>query len=191
MKSSRKWIPWLRKQTGSSVINSTVKMKQNLDELKGEILKHLIERGFVVFHGQSRAMEPSPTVFWDCESYPDYKMFLQSAERTDVKIVVFHSREFSAGVIDEAIDAVKDADLTLEEQRSIARRLRELRKYAGFTCAIELSFDVQSRVYAFDLRTEWYDELSNILATIDSELLDEPGNEADEEGPIGGYFSRN
>jgi len=33
-----------------------------------------------------------------------------------------------------------------------------LRAYEGFTCALELSFDLQARVYLFNLRAEWYEE---------------------------------
>jgi hypothetical protein len=50
-----------------------------------------------------------------------------------------------------------------------------------------LSFDYQGRLYLFGLRTEWYDELSDIVDEIDASLP-EP-DEGDDD--MGGYFSRN
>jgi len=33
----------------------------------------------------------------------------------------------------------------------------------GSVCAIELSFDHEGRVFLFDLRTEWFDDFSEML----------------------------
>ena len=71
-----------------------------------------------------------------------------------------------------------------------AGRLRELRAYDGFTCAIELSFDENGRVFMFELRTDWYEEFSDLLDEIDSAIPHAEDDEPDE-GPIGGYFSKN
>ena len=64
-----------------------------------------------------------------------------------------------------------------------------MRAYDGFTCAIELSFDFEGRAYIFDLRTEWYEEFNDMLDDIEAAIPDE--DEDDDEGPIGGYFSKN
>ena len=74
-----------------------------------------------------------------------------------------------------------------EDRRGLEKRLRELRAYAGFTCQIELSFDLAPRVYVFDLRTEWFEELSDLLDSID-DVFEE--NKSGEEPPSG-YFSQN
>ena len=60
-----------------------------------------------------------------------------------------------------------------------------MRRYDGYTCQIELSFDLPTRVYVFDLRTEWFQELSDMLDQIDqaSEGPELPGPP--------GYFSKN
>jgi len=59
--------------------------------------------------------------------------------------------------------------------------------YEGFICEIELSFDHQGRVFLFDLRTEWYEEFSEILGEIQMLSADAEDNDT----PMSGYFSKN
>jgi hypothetical protein len=165
-------------------------MKQNLDILKSEIQEYLESRNFVVYHGFSRSLEPGPVVLWDTDRFPDFKLFLQAAEASAMKLIVLHTRSFSVKFVENALDQLGEAELSNDERRSIERRLREMRSYDGFTCAIELSFDFGQRTYIFDLRTEWYDEFSDLLDEIDSAIPDVDDDEEDE-GPIGGYFSKN
>jgi hypothetical protein len=61
------------------------KMKPNLDALKTEIEQYLEESGLAVFYGYSRALESAPTVYWDCDQYPDYKRFVQAARTIYVR----------------------------------------------------------------------------------------------------------
>jgi hypothetical protein len=164
-------------------------MKQNLDVLKTEIREHLEGRDVAVFHGYSRSMDNVSMVFWDTQRYPDYKQFLDTAEAAGARLLVLHAREFSAILVDNALEQLEEGDFGPDDRRAIERRLRELRAYDGFTCAIELSFDQNGRVYMFELRTEWYDEFSDLLDEIDS-AMPQPEDESDE-GPIGGYFSKN
>jgi hypothetical protein len=63
-----------------------------------------------------------------------------------------------------------------------------MRAHEGSVCAIELSFDHQARVFLFDLRTEWFEEFSDLLDEIHL-LTAEPSDGND--SPISGYFSRN
>jgi len=163
-------------------------MKTNLDTLKDEVEKYLVEQGFNVFHGQSRLLDSLPIIYWDCDRYPDFRKFLTVARSAEAALVVFHQREFTRDNIDDAIDRLEAAGMAPEESRALERRLKALRKYEGFTCALELSFDYQGRIYVFDLCTEWYDELSDILEEIDMFSLDD---EEDDDGPMGGYFSQN
>jgi len=128
-------------------------------------------------------------VFWNTERNPDYKAFVSVAEASGASVIVFHDREFSAEVVDDALDRLERAQFPREEQRAYDRRLREMRVYDGFTCALELSFDVNGAVYMFELRTEWFDELNQILDDIDAVMPED--EEEDDEGPIGGYFSKN
>ncbi len=164
-------------------------MKLNLNVLKTEIRETLVDRKFAVFPGYSRAMESLPAVYWDTHRYPDYHQFLDTADAAGARLMILHARQFSALLVDNAIEQLEDADFAPEDRRAIERRLRDLRPYDGFTCAIELSFDQNGRTYMFELRTDWYEEFSDLLDEIDS-AMPHPEDESDE-GPIGGYFSKN
>ncbi len=100
-----------------------------------------------------------------------------------------YQRKIWADYIDDAVARLEAAELPRDEQRPLERRLNSLRDYAGFTCDLELSFDHQGRVYCFSLRTEWYEDLLDILDEIDASYPEQ--EEEDGEGPLGGYFSRN
>lgn len=163
-------------------------MKLDLDALKTEVLEHLEAEGFVVFHGYSRLADTDSFVAWDTDRFPEYRTFVAAAKRAGIKLVVYHFREFTAAHIDEAADRLEDSELSPDERRAIERRLKALKGYEGFTCALELSFDLENRVYLFNLRAEWYEEYLDLLEEIDAAIGDE-----DEEGDdsIGGYYSRN
>lgn len=163
-------------------------MKPNLDVLRPEIEMYLEESGVAVFYGYSRSLESAPAVYWDCEQFPDYRLFVQAARAAGAKLMVFHQREFFSEQVDEALEKLHTCELPPQEARQLEERLNELRAYEGSVCAIELSFDHEGRVYLFDLRTEWYDEFSEIQDEIHL-LVPDPDEEDD--SPISGYFSRN
>lgn len=163
-------------------------MSQNLDELKTEILERLEADGFVVFHGYSRLGEADSFVAWDIDRQPDYRPFLDAARRAGVKLIVYHYREFRQAHLQDATERLEDADLAADERRAMERRLREMRSYEGFTCAIELSFEFEGRVYLFNLRAEWYEEYLDLLEDIDASI---PDGDEDEDDSMGGYYSRN
>ena len=162
-------------------------MSLNLDTLKSEIRTYLDDNGFVTFQGFSRRLDEMREVEWDVIRYPDYRPFLEVARHLGVKLVVFHHREFSDETIDNTIESLEDAGMEYDDQRSIEQRLRELRVYDGFTCAIELSFEYSDTLYIFDLQTEWYRELNTILEEIDMSSAVE---DEDEGNPLGGYYSQ-
>ena len=165
------------------------RMKPNLDLLKTEIPEELERRGLTLFPGFTRVLDQTTMVFWNTDRKPDYTAFLEVAQKLGVKVVVLYDREFSAEVVEDGLERLEESDLPREEQRAYERRLREMRVYDGFTCSIELSFDVNGIVYIFDLRTDWFDEMNEILDDIDSSMPD--GGDEDDDGPIGGYFSKN
>lgn len=164
-------------------------MKPNLDVLRDEILQHLGKQGFVVFHGFCRSGATRPTAYWDVDRAPDYRAFLATASQAGVKIVVFGQVQFSAAMVDDATGRLEDFELPPEERRGHERRLREMRAYQGFTCALELSFDCEGRAYIYELQADWYAEFLRILDEIDSYAPEE--DEEGEKGSMGGYFSRN
>jgi hypothetical protein len=162
-------------------------MTLNLDELKNEALAYMEAEGFVVFHGYSRLADADSFVAWDTDRLPEYRSFLSAAKMAGVKMIVYHFREFSATHLEDAQERLEDSELAVEERRDIERRLRGLRAFEGFTCALELSFDYQGRVYLFNLRAEWYDDYLDLVEELDAALPDE--DEDDDE--MGGYYSRN
>ncbi|HOK45661.1 MAG TPA: hypothetical protein PLA43_19625 [Bryobacteraceae bacterium] len=162
-------------------------MSLNLDELKTEVLRHLEKEGFVVFHGYSRLADTDSFVAWDTERHPSYQKFLEAAKKAGVALIVYHHREFTQAHVDEAAERLEGCDFSVEEQRAMERKLRELREYEGFTCALELSFDLNGRVYLFNLRAEWYEDYLDLLEEMDAAMTDEE----DDDEPMGGYYSRN
>ena len=53
---------------------------------------------------------------------------------------------------------------------------------------MELSFDYQRRVHVYELRSEWFDEYTDILDELEFGV---PEDEDEDDHPIGGYFSKN
>jgi hypothetical protein len=164
-------------------------MPRELDALKTEIQAYLEENGFALFHGCSRMMDDLSMVHWDILKYPEYQPFLAAARQLGVKMIVLHHREFTEANIDDALQRLEDCDLPLEESRTLTRRLEDSRMYVGFTCALELSFDFQDRVYMFDLRADWYLDFLDAIEDIEPYFDDD--DDEDDDGPIGGYYSRN
>jgi hypothetical protein len=162
-------------------------MKLNLDTLKNEIDAYLKKSGFAVFYGFART-DVTPEIDWDTAHHPDYRKFLDVAKQLEVKLVVLHQRQFNAAIIERAVEEVQSSGLEFEDQRSVESRLRELGMYDGFTCAVELSFDYQHNMYVFELRTEWYDELHDLLDQLDIGI--DPEDDDDDE-TYGGYYSKN
>jgi hypothetical protein len=161
-------------------------MKANLSTMRTEIEAYLESRGLAVFHGFPRTFEDVAAVYWNTADRPDYRAFLAAAEAAGVKLITLYANEFNEALIDDALERVEDPAVPRDDRRALEKRLRELRAYAGFTCQIELSFDLAPRVYVFDLRTDWFEELSDLLDTIDDVFDDEPDEE-----PPSGYFSQN
>lgn len=164
-------------------------MRLDLETLKAEMQAYMGAEGMTVFHGYSRNMDSPAQVYWDTENHPDFREFLEAGRRAGAKLFVFYNRAFSLDPIDEALDHLEDSDLSRDEKRNFESRLRELQPYEGFTCEIELSFYLEGRVYLFELRTEWYEALNDVLAEIDAAT--EEIEDDEDHGPISGYFSKN
>jgi hypothetical protein len=119
--------------------------------------------------------------------HPDFRGFLATAESAGVRLVALFAHEFSGETIDNAADLLGESELGREERRAVEQRLREFRSYSGFVCEIELSFRIGSNTYVFELRTDWYEEFSDVVNRIEGDL-----GEEDEDEPLGGpYFSKN
>jgi len=155
--------------------------------MRAEIQEYLESRGLAVFHGFPRTFDDVAAVYWNTTAHGDYRAFIAAAEAAGVKLVTLYANEFNEALIDEAIEHLDDPGMPLEDRRALEKRLRQLRAYSGFTCQIELSFDLAPRVYVFDLRTEWFEELSDLLESIDDSFEEDDLHEE----PPSGYFSQN
>lgn len=164
-------------------------MDLNLDTLKREILEYLDSSGFVVFHSHAGGLEGMSMVTWDTERYPDYRMFLDTAQKIGCKMILFASRDFDESEIEEALEQLDDSDLPAEERLELEGRVRAVRGYEGVTCALELAFDHHARMYVYELRPDWYEEFLGVCDEITSHLP--IPEEEEDDGSLGGFYSNN
>ncbi len=164
-------------------------MDLNLDTLKSEILEYLEASEFAIFRSHPGGLETLPMVCWDCERYPDYRMFLDAARKTGARMIVFAAREFEIDEVDETLEQLGECEMDREERREFERKLRSYRTYDGITCALELAFDHQSRMYVYELRPDWYEEFVALCDEISMELPVDDDDEADTN--LGGFYSNN
>lgn len=165
-------------------------MKLNLDSLRADIEKQLKTEGFAVFHSFSRHSHDlgAQPIEWDTAQYPDYRSFLEVARQLGVKVVCLHHRQFSADMVEDALEGLAEMPYEYEDRKDLERRLRELSVYDGFTCAVELSFDHDQNFYLFDLQADWYREMNELL---DELTLGSDDDSEDDDNPLGGYYSKN
>jgi hypothetical protein len=165
-------------------------MTLDLASLKTEILSQLEREDFALFYTDS-GTEGLNVIYWDVKRKPAAADFLNAATKCGAKLITFFERVFSQVAIDEMIERLDDADLGRDEKRSYERRLKELQKFEGFTCELELSFEHGRHLYSFQVRTDWFEEFEDIFAEVAVGDLDNYEDEEEDEGPISGYFSRN
>src|SRR4030088_2822767 len=163
-------------------------MQDNLDVIKTEIHDYLDHNAFSTFLGLSRSYEDEGVVWWDTAKSPDYAAFLKTAEAVGIRLIVFHTRELTEAVLDDAFEQLEESTIDRDQRRTYKKRLEELRHYTGFTCVVELSFTHDSQVYLFELKTKWYQELTEILD--DLMVSVDPFGEEDDSS-LGGYYSQN
>jgi hypothetical protein len=164
-------------------------MRPNLDTLRREIEQHLESRGMAVFRSYPRADSESSlngAIFWDSENHPDYREFVEAAWAAGARMMTLYAREFTADIVESSLVQLSDTELERDERRALEARLNEMRAYQGFTCQVELSFDHAQRTYVFDLRTDWFDELNDLVERIEDSYQDEG-----DENPLSGYYSNN
>lgn len=161
----------------------------NLEALKNEILGYLAASEFAVFRSFSGGLEELPVISWDTERFPDYRMFLEAAEKVGQKLILFASREFEEIEVEEALEGIEEASVPRDEQRDLERRVRSARKHAGETCTLEMAFDHNSHLYVYEVQPDWYEEF---LETCDEITTLMPvGDGGDAEDGLGGFYSNN
>jgi hypothetical protein len=162
----------------------------NLDTLKREVADYLDSSGYAVFRTAPGVLDSLPAVHWDSEKYPDYQMFLDTARKSGAKLILFASREFAPDEIDECLEDLEEADLTHEERRDFERRLRDFRAFEGVTCSLELAFDLNSRLYVYEVQPDWFEDFISVSDEIAMSLPEDEADDQDRD-TFGGYFSRN
>lgn len=166
-------------------------MDIDLDTLKSEIAQYLEASGFAVFRSHPGELEGQPLVCWDCERFPDYRMFLDTARKVNAQLILFAAREFEEDEIEAEMESLEDCELTRDDRREYERRLREYRKHLGVTCSLELAFDHNARLYVYEVRPDWYDEFVELSDEILSNLP-AGGENGEDSGPgMGGFYSNN
>ena len=164
-------------------------MRPNLDTLRHDIEQHLESRGLAVFRSYPRAESESSmteAVHWDSQNYPDFREFVEAACAAGVRLITLYARELTAEIVETALAHLSDTKMERDERRALDTRLNEIQAYEGFTCQIELSFDHAQRTYIFEVRTEWFDELNDLVERIEYSYEDEG-----DENPLSGYYSNN
>jgi len=165
------------------------RMRPNLDALRHEIEQHLESRGLAVFRSYPRTDSEGAlpgAVYWDSENHPDFREFVEAASAAGVRLLTLYARELTADIVETALAHLSETDLDRDERRALDTRLHEIQAYEGFTCQIELSFDHAQRTYIFEVRTEWFDELNDLVERIEYSFEDEG-----DENPLSGYYSNN
>jgi hypothetical protein len=166
-------------------------MKQDLETLRLELEEYLAKKPFAVFHGMSRAMDEFPNIVgWDSQNHPDFRGFLDCAEKLGVKVIVLHARRLTEEQIEQALEDLQELEIPYDERRDYERRLKEMRLYTGFTCALELSFDFEHQTYLYTRATDWYEEVMAIIEDIET-AIDPTGDDADFPGGSSGFYSKN
>ena len=166
-------------------------MNLNLETLKTEILDYLTASQFAVFHSYPGGLEGLPVIMWDTEKHPDYRQFLEAAQKLEKKLILLASRELEEAEIAEANEELEEADMTREERREFEGRLRAARRYAGAVCALELAFDHGGHLYVYEVRPDWYEDFVDACDEIEAMMpaMDEPEGGGHE--GLGGFYSNN
>jgi hypothetical protein len=167
----------------------------DLDKLRAAAVNHINGLGMAIYHGVSRMTEDGRIMMWDTKQHPDFKEFLATAAKLDIKLIVMHVRELSRELLDDLRDELEDSTLSTVERREAEKRLKSIRPYVGFTSTIELSFDFNGTTYLFETHSEFMDEVLSIMSEIDMSLDPaedtNPFGEEDDDTPPRGFFSRN
>ncbi len=125
-------------------------------------------------------------VYWDAENHPDYREFVEAACAAGVRLITLHARELTPDVVETALAHLAEAEMERDDRRTFDARLNEMRGYEGFTGQIEMSFDYAQRTYVFEIRTDWFEELNDLVERIEYSYQDE-----EDENPLTGYYSNN
>src|SRR5262245_5362437 len=115
---------------------------KNLTNLLLEIQEHIASRGLTIFYSLPRSLDADLAIYWNTEQHPDFREFVAAAEASGARVITLYSREFSSDLAAEAMESLAESQLDRDDRRRYEQRLREISSYEGFTCQIEMSFDL-------------------------------------------------
>lgn len=166
-------------------------MDLDLDALKRSIAEQLARSEFAVFHHDPGSFDANTVVTWDTETYPDFQMFLEAARHLGIRMIMFAGLEFDESEIAEAEDELEGLSLSRDDHREYEKTLKGFRQHTGATCSIELAFQYETYFYLYEARADWYDEFVGIHDELTSFGGLSSEDEMDEDGGIGGFYSKN
>lgn len=170
-------------------------MDIDLDQLKHSISDELERSEFAIFRHDSGAFEPRQVVTWDTDTYPDYLMFLETARKLGVKMILFASSEFDEGEIEELQDELDMAGAPPAVKSDSERTLKAMRKHIGSISSVEIAFPYESKFYVYEARPDWYEEFVRLSEEIEAfaaiSLETDDAEEEDEDDSMGGFYSNN
>ena len=164
-------------------------MDLNLDTLKSSIAEHLEKSDFAVFHHDPGTFNINQVVTWDIETFPDFGMFLDTARKLGVRMILCSTRTFEESELAEAEEDLESSEMSREDRRDYGKTLKSFREYAATTCSIELAFQHETHFYLYEARSDWYDEFVGIT----EEVLTFGDSDEEEDGgdSMGGFYSKN
>jgi hypothetical protein len=163
----------------------------NLETLKGEILQYLESSDFAVFRSLAGGLEGLPVISWDTERSPDYRAFLDVAQKAGEKLILFASRELAGDELDEAIEELVDTEFTRDERRELEARLANAQRHVGSTCSLELAFGHNSHLFVYEARPDWYEDFLDACEEISSVVPFTDDNQGPGNEGLGGFYSNN
>ncbi len=166
-------------------------MDLNLDTLKREMLAYLGASQFAVFRSLPGSLDALSMIAWDVETFPDYRMFLETAEKAGKTMILFSSQEFLDEELEEALEELESAHLEREDKREFEKTIRGARRHTGSTCAIEIAFAHDSNMYVYELRSDWYEEFIEAVEELSTFMPDGDFSGDEHEGLGGGFYSNN
>ena len=166
-------------------------MDLNLETLKNDIADYLAASDFAIFRSYPGGLESLSVISWDTERFPDYRMFLETAQKLGEKLILFASRELTEDETVEATEALEEAGLSREDKRDFEKRIREARRNTGAVCSLELAFSHHSHLYVYEARPDWYEEFLEACDEIDAMIAGLGDAEDDDHDNIGGFYSNN
>jgi hypothetical protein len=173
------------------VLHTGIIMDLNLETLKGEILDYLEHSEFAVFRSHAGALEGLPMITWDTERCPDYRTFLEVAQKAGEKLTLFASSELTEEEVDEILEELEDTEFTREERQTLEGRLGKAQRHVGETCTLELAFDHNSHLYVYEVQPDWYEDFLDACEEINAVLPIEEEAEGSSDDSLGGFYSNN